>query len=73
MKINELLEQLKPALEQLIIKAIEQNSDKVVELALAELAKVIPSNIDDAIIEKIKEPIKAQVKKLLIEQAEKIS
>lgn len=73
MKASEIVEQLKPALEQLVIKAVEANSDKVVELVLKELAKLIPSNIDDKIIEQFEPQIKAAVKAFLIDQAEKIS
>lgn len=52
---------------------IESHSDKLVHLCLEEIKKVIPGEIDDVILDQLEASLKAKIKELLLDQAEKIS
>lgn len=56
-----------------IEKYIEEKCDAAVEAGMAKLAALIPGQIDDILLEKIKPEVKASIKAELLKQAEKIS
>lgn len=73
MALQDIVQALLPQVEVLVKTAIEAKSDEVVEQVLAEIKKAIPTQIDDVIIEQLKPTVKAEIKKFLLAQAEKIS
>jgi hypothetical protein len=61
------------ALEVAVEKLIEAKCDEAVEAAFKKIEEVIPGEIDNMILEKVKPEAKAELKKILLAQAEKIS
>lgn len=74
-------EQLKKALEELVLPQIElaveagvqAKSDELVEFLAKKLCDAIPSQIDDALMAPLLPELKVHAKKFLLEQAENIS
>ena len=66
-------EQALPAIEIAVEKLIEARCDEAVDAAFKKIEEAIPGSIDDMILEKVKPEAKAELKKFLLVQAEKIS
>lgn len=66
-------EKVKALVEVELEKAIEAKSDAVVNALLAELAKAIPGQLDDVMIEAAKPKLLPVVKAELLKLVEKIS
>ena len=64
---------LKPALEVYVENLIAKRSDEIVEKIAIAVKAAIPGEIDNMMIDAKLVAIKAQVKKDLLEEAEKIS
>lgn len=64
---------LAPMIEVEAKKAIEKESDKLVDKVFAKVTELIPGKLDDSIAEGIKPKVKEDVKAYLLGEADKIS
>lgn len=67
------LADLAPQIEVAVKIGIEAKSDAVVDFLLQKLCDLIPSKIDDALLDSVKPQIKAEVKAFLLAKADEIS